>query len=122
MRKLVAAGMHAQLQIVGQPVALHGVGDHGQVAREFLFELLDVAHVIHAFVEAAGEFGRDGLDGNSFIGDGRQNQQQLGRRLRRIGFVHGNFGDEAAVRPSVRRYGGRSRRPRLTAGRYLAAA
>ena len=86
--------MHAQLEVARKLVLPGGVSDHGQVVVEFLLELREVANVIHAFVEAAGELRRNGLDGDLLIGDGRQNDEQLGRSLRRVGLVHGNFRDE----------------------------
>ena len=86
--------MHAQLEVARKLVLAGGEGDHRQVVVEFLLELRQVAHVIHALVEAAGELRRDGLDGNLLIGDGRQNDEQLGRSLRRVGLVHGDFRHE----------------------------
>ena len=64
--------------------------------RNLALELGHVAHVIDALVEAAAEFGRDGLDGNAFVGDGGKNDEQLDRALRAIGLVHRNFRDEVA--------------------------
>ena len=52
------------------------------------FDRRDIAHVIHALVEAAGELRRDGLDRDFLVSDGCEDDEQLGRRLRRIGFVH----------------------------------
>ena len=89
--------MHAQLEVGGQAVLPDGEGDHGQVVVELLLELGDVAHVIDALVEAAGELGGDGLDRNPLVGDGGQDDQQFGRCLRRVGLVHRNFGDEVAA-------------------------
>ena len=85
------------LRLFGQAKLLDGVGDGGDVERELAVELRHVAHVIHALVEAAAELGRDGLDGNAFVGDGGQNDEQLGGTLRAVGLVHGNFGDEVAL-------------------------
>src|ERR1700691_3971843 len=86
--------MYAEFQVGGQMVAPYGVGDDGQVGRELLLKLLDVSHVIDAFVEAARKLGRDGLDRNGFTGNGGQDQQQLGRGLGAIRFIHGDFVDE----------------------------
>ena len=95
--KLVAARMDAELERGRQAVLLDGKGDDGEVFVEFLLELLHIADVIHAFVEAAGEFRRDGLDGNLFVGERGQNDEQFRRRLRAVGFVHRNFGDEICL-------------------------
>ena len=38
------------------------MGDDGEVVVEFLLELLHITDVVHAFVETAGELGRDGLE------------------------------------------------------------
>ena len=78
----------------GQAVLLDGKRDDGEVFVEFLLELLHIADIIHALVETAGEFRRDGLDGNLFVGERRKNDEQFRRRLRAVGFVHRNFGDE----------------------------
>src|SRR5262249_40389791 len=96
--ELVAAGVDAEFQRGRQTVALHGEGNHGEVFGELFFKLLDIADVIDAFIETAGEFRRDGLDGNTGVGNGGENQEQLGGSLRRIGFVHGNFGHEGTGR------------------------
>ena len=61
MENLSLAGMDAELQFFGQAEFLDGEIDHKYVFFEFLGKLLQVAAVIHAFVEAAGEFGCDGL-------------------------------------------------------------
>ena len=70
------------------------MGDDGQIVAEFALELGHFAHVIHAFVESAAELGRDGLQGNLRVAQRGQNNQQFGRRLRRVGLVHRNFGGE----------------------------
>ena len=54
-----------------------GVGDGGDIEGELALELSDIADVVHALVEAAAEFGSDGLDGNAFIGDGGEDEEQL---------------------------------------------
>src|ERR1035438_10033636 len=48
-------------------------------------------------VEAPGELGGDGLDGNLLVGNGGQDDEQFRRGLRRIGLVHGDLGDELAA-------------------------
>lgn len=92
--KFIAAGMDAQFEARGQAVFLDGKGDDGEVFVKFFFELFQVANVIDAFVEAAGEFGRDGLEWNFLRGQSSEDDEQFGRRLRAVGFIHGNFSDE----------------------------
>ena len=92
--ELVAAGVDAQLERGRQAVFLDGEGDDGEVVVEFFLELLHVADVVHTFVETTSELGRNGLDGNLFIGNRGEDDEQLRRRLRTVGFVHGHFGDE----------------------------
>jgi hypothetical protein len=67
--KLVAAGMHAELEVSRESVALHRKGDHAQAVLEFFAELLGVADIIDAFVKPTGEFRSDGLDWDLLIGD-----------------------------------------------------
>ena len=43
-----------------------------------------------------GELGRDGLHGNALVRERGENDQQLDGRLRLVGFVHRDFGDELA--------------------------
>ena len=83
-------------RLSGRPYFFDGKADHRQIVVEFLFKLGDVADVVHALVEPAGELGRDGLDRYVLVGKRGQNDQQLHRRLRGVGFVHGNFRDERA--------------------------
>jgi len=59
--------MDAQLKVARKLVLAGGVGDHGEVVVELLGKLREVANVIHAFVEAARELGRNGLDGDLLI-------------------------------------------------------
>jgi hypothetical protein len=69
-----------------------------------------IADVIDALVEAAGELRRDRLDRDALIGDGGEDDEQLRRRLRAVGFIHGNLGDEVVgARPWRRRCADRSR-------------
>ena len=86
--------MHAELEGLGETVGLDSVGEDGEVVVELLFELGDVSNVVDAFVKTAGELGGDGLDGNSLVGDGSEDDEHLGRDLRVVGFVHGDLGDE----------------------------
>ena len=65
--KLVAAGMHAQLERRRQAVFFDGKRDDREVFVEFLLELFHVADVIHALVETAGELRRDGLERNLLV-------------------------------------------------------
>ena len=71
--------------------------NHRQIVAELALENGDVADVIHAFIEATTKFGRDGLKRNLRVTERGQNNQQFRRRLRRVGFVHRNFGDEIFV-------------------------
>src|ERR1019366_4389788 len=96
-RELVAARMHAQLEVGRQAILADGGGNHGQVLAELLLELHHIAHVIDALVEAPGELGSDGLYRNPLVGEGGQDHQQFRRRLRRIGFVQRDLGDELAA-------------------------
>ena len=95
--KLVAAAVHTELQVIRQAVLGNRMGDHSEVVVEFLLELLQVAHVIHALVETPGELRRDGLQRHAFICQRRENDQKLRRRLRHVGFVHGHLGNEVTL-------------------------
>ncbi len=88
--------MDAELEVRGQAVLLDGEGDGGDVLAKLAGELGDVADVVDALVEAAGELGRDGLDGNLLVGDGGEDDEQLDGRLGRVGLVHRDLGDEVA--------------------------
>ena len=88
--------MDAELELGRKPIASDGLGDDRQVVVELPLELRHVTHVVHALVEAAGEFGRDGLNGYAGIGQRGQDDQQRGWRLRGVGLVHGHLGDEAS--------------------------
>ena len=92
--ELVGAGVDGKFQCLGKSVGFHGVREDGEVIVEFLFELRDVSDVVDTFVKATGELGSDGLNGNSLVGDGGENDEHLGRDLRVVGFVHGDFGNE----------------------------
>ena len=78
----------------GRPYCLTAESDHREVIVELLLELSHVAHVIDAFVKASGEFRSNGLRRNAFIGQSGQDDQQLGRRLWTVRFIHRNFGDK----------------------------
>ena len=80
-REFVAARMHAQLEIAGHSVSVDCMRDHGDVDFELTGELANVTGVIDTLVEAAGELRRNGLDGDTFIGNGREDHQQLRRSL-----------------------------------------
>ena len=94
MREFVAAGMDTELEIGGQSVGGDGMADSGHIERHLAGELAGVAHVVHALVEAAAEFGSDGLDRNAFIGNGGEDDEQLRRRLGGICLVHRDLGNE----------------------------
>ena len=93
-RELVRAGVDAELQARGQAVLSHRVADDRQVVGELLVELVRVADIVHALVEAAREFRCDGLDRDALVGDGREDDQQFGGSLRVVGLVHRDLGDE----------------------------
>lgn len=95
-RKLVAPGVDAEFERVGQPEFTNGKRDDAQVFIKFLLELRKVADVINALVEASGELRRDRLRRDTFSRDHCEDEQQLGWRLRRVGFVHRHFGDKSA--------------------------
>ena len=64
---------------------------------KFIFESGEVAAVLNSLVESPGELWGDGLQTHFFIGERRENHEQLGRRLWRISFVHGDFRNEAIL-------------------------
>jgi hypothetical protein len=95
--ELVAARVHAELEVRGKAEVSDGISNRRDIQREFLLELRNVANVIHALVEATTELGSNGLDGDSFIRDCRENDQQLHRRLCGIRLVHRDFRNEIAL-------------------------
>src|SRR5580704_3314358 len=94
-RKLVAAGMNTELEGIGQSEFLYGEGNDAQVLVELLLELRQIPYVIDAFVEPSSELWGDRLDRYMFLGDHRQDQEQLHRALGGVGLVYGDFGDKA---------------------------
>ena len=70
------------------------MADDRHVVGELLVELVRVADIVHALVEAAREFRRDGLDRDALVGDGREDDQQFGGSLGIVRLVHRNLGDE----------------------------
>src|SRR4051794_40772551 len=68
--------------------------DNREVVVKFLFKLNEVTDVIDSLVEAAAKFGSDCLKVDFFICDRSEDDEQLGRSLWRIGFIHGDFWDE----------------------------
>ena len=94
--ELVAAAVDGELQVGREAVLLHRVGDDAEVVVELAFELGEVADVVDALVETAGELRGDGLDRHAFVGDGGEDDEQLGRGLGAVGLVHRDLGDEAA--------------------------
>ena len=97
MENLSLPGVNAELEILRKPEIAHRPGDCRYVQRHLPPELRHVAHIIDTLVEAARKLWRDGLDRNALIGNRRQNNQQLGRRLRRVRLVHRNFCDEISL-------------------------
>src|SRR5437879_1205621 len=96
-RKLIAAGMDAELERSRQLVIFHRKANNRDVLAKFLFELRDVPGVVHPFVEAPSEFRSYGLNGNPFVSDRGQNYEQFRRSLRLIRLINGNFGDETST-------------------------
>src|ERR1700677_2193044 len=86
--KFVRARVDAQLQILRQAVGFYCACNGREVLVELLAELRNVTYVIYALVKPPGELGRDGLDGNFFIRDGREDDEQLHRRLGQISLIH----------------------------------
>ena len=66
-RKLVAAGVDAEFEIGEQTVALHRMGDDGEILIKLLLELRHVTDVVHALVKASRELRRDGLHRNLLV-------------------------------------------------------
>ena len=91
MANLSLPGMHAQFQVLRQLELLDGQGHHGQVRLELPPKLGHVAHVIDALVEPAGKPRGNRLGGYALLGHRGQNQEQLDRGLRPIGFVQRHF-------------------------------
>ena len=73
------------------------MSDHRKVVIKLLFKLREVTNVIDPLVKSAGKLRRDGLQLHPFIRQCSKDDQQLRRRLRRIGFIHRNLGDEFAL-------------------------
>ena len=86
--KFVAAGVHTlSLRFAGNEELTHGPGNSSGVEVEFASEGGDIADVVNAFVEAATEFWRNGLDRNGFVRNGGEDDEKLppefaGRRSR----------------------------------------
>ena len=93
-REFIGTGVHGKLESLGEAVGFDGVSEDREVVVELLLKLSDVADVVYSLVESAREFGRDGLDGDSLIGDGGEDDEHLGRDLWVVGLVHRDLGDE----------------------------
>src|SRR5947209_2105089 len=100
--ELVAAGVDAQLEVVGEIITAHGVSDDGDVFIKLLLELRHVADVVNALVEAAGELRRDGLGRNLLIRNRGEDDEEFGWRLRAVGLVHRDLRDEVALALQLR--------------------
>ena len=59
--------MHAQLEVGGQAILLHRIGDDREVIVELAFEGGHLTHIIYSLVKLASELGCDGLRRNAFI-------------------------------------------------------
>ncbi len=76
-RELVAPRVDAELEVSRQAVRPDGVSDDSDVGGELSGEAGHVADVVDPFVEAAAEPGGDGPHRDAFIGQGREDHEQL---------------------------------------------
>src|SRR5580692_7360116 len=88
--------MHAELEIFWHAILPNRIADGRQIELHFPLELRRVAYIVNPLIEAATELRRDGLNRNAFIGDSRQDDEQLNRALRAVCLIHRNLGDEVA--------------------------
>src|SRR5947209_20544893 len=65
--------------------------DDSDVVGELFPEFRDISDIINPLVEAPGELGRDSLNRNTAVRNGGEDNEQFGRRLRRIRLVHRDF-------------------------------
>src|SRR5208283_714986 len=86
-RKLVAAQMDAELEGIRQPKFADGEGDDAQILVKLPLELREIPNVIDPFIKPSSKLWGDRLDRYPFLGDHRQDQEQLHRVLRRVSFV-----------------------------------
>src|SRR3569833_646106 len=100
-RKFVAAGVHAELEIAGKTEAIDRIGDGGNIQSKLVLELCEISLVVDTFIEATAEFRRNGLDGNAFVGDSCEDDEQLQGRLCAVGFIHGHFCNEVSFASRV---------------------
>ena len=71
-----------------------GKGAHGDVVGKLLFKPDEIAHVVHALVEPAGELGRDRLQWNFLLGEQREDYEQLRRCLWLASLIHADLDDD----------------------------
>src|SRR6516165_10148837 len=86
-RKLVAAGMDAELEGIGEPEFADGKGNDAQVFVKLPLELREIPNVIDPFVKSSGELWSDRLNRDAFLGNHRQDEEQFHRVLGRVGLV-----------------------------------
>ncbi len=89
--------MDRELEAHGQAQSLRGPLGDLHVGLEFLEEVGHVSDVVDALVEAAGELGRDGLDGHALVGEAREDHGQLRGALGALGLVHRDLGHEVVL-------------------------
>ena len=72
---------------------LYGKGQHSNVIRKLSLKRRQITDVIDSLVESTSELRSNCLKWDPFVGQHRQNHEQLGRGLWLIGFVHADFND-----------------------------
>ena len=92
--KFVAAGMYAQLQVMGQTELSDGILQNTDIRFELAVEAIDISHKVDPLVESSGKLWRNRLQRNVFAGKGCQDHQQLCGALGHIGLIHRHFGDK----------------------------
>ncbi len=85
------------LRLEGRPRAEEAHFATRTSASNSLEEGRYVPDVVDALVEAARELGRDRLHGQVLVGEGGEDDGELGRSLRRLGLVHRDLGHEVIV-------------------------
>src|SRR5581483_674888 len=86
--------MDAEFEIFGEAIGLDGEANDRQMVVKLALETRDVADVFDSFIEAPDEFRGDGLDGNLFVGNGGQDDEQFCGGLWIVCLIHGNLDDK----------------------------
>ena len=68
-REFVAAGVDADFERVGQTKFTNRIGQNSQIRTKLALKGHNVADIVHALVETAGELWRNSLSRNFFISD-----------------------------------------------------